>query len=163
MTIRIPLLASMLMSVALLVPITVTSAADAPDPAIGTWKLNVGKSKLDPSMGGVKSAVRTYSASPGGMTVSQTTVDASGAGHEGGSSFTYDGKRHPVHGVDGYDTVAVKRVGSNESKSDLFLGDKLVGHLTRVVSKDGKSMTITSDYTDSKGNKLHDVAMYDRQ
>jgi hypothetical protein len=32
-----------------------------------------------------------------------------------------------------------------------------------VVSKDGKTMTITSDLTGADGTKSHDVAVYDRQ
>lgn len=163
MTFRSSLLALALVNVALLLPGAVTAAADAPDPAIGTWNLNLQKSKLDPSMPAVKSAVRTYTASPGGLTVSLQSVDASGAPHESGSAFTYDGKQHPVKGVTDYDTVAVTRVGSHESKSDLYRDGKVVGHLTRVVSKDGKTMTVTSDLTGAKGNKIHDVAVYDRQ
>lgn len=163
MTIRTTLLALALMNVALLLPASVTLAADAADPAIGSWKLNLDKSKLDASTPAPKSAVRTYTASPGGLTVSLKSVDASGAPHESGSAFTYDGQKHPVKGVTAYDTVAVKRVGSHESKSELYRDGKLVGHLTRVVSKDGKTMTVTSEVTGATGTKMHDVAVYDRQ
>ena len=107
--------------------------------------------------------MRTYSASPGGLTVSQQTVDASGATRESGAAFTYDGQKHPVKGVTDYDTISVKRVGTNESKSEMFRDGKLIGHLTRVVSKDGKTLTVTSDLTSAKGAKIHDVAVYDRQ
>lgn len=162
MTIRTTLLALALMNVALLLPASVTHAADAPDPAIGTWNLNLQKSKLDSSMPAVKSAVRTYTASPGGLTVSQHTTDANGS-HDSGSAFTYDGQQHPVKGVTDYDSVAVKRVGTHESKSDLYRDGKVVGHLVRTVSKDGKTMTITSELTGAKGNKIHDTAVYDRQ
>ena len=162
MAIKSALLALAFLAAATFSTLNLASAADAPDPAVGTWKLNLDKSKPDASMP-VKSAVRTYSPSEGGLTVSQTTVDANGASHESGSSFTYDGKQHPVHGVSDYDMVAVKRVGSHESKSELYRDGKRIGHLTRTVSKDGKILTVTSDLTGAKGNKIHDVAVYDRQ
>ena len=161
--IRSTLLAWALVGVALLLPSTFTLAADAPDPAIGTWNLNLQKSKLDPSNPAPKSAVRTYSASPGGLTVSMQSVDASGASHDTNASFTYDGKQHPVKGASDYDTVAVSRVSANESKSDLIRDGKVIGHLSRVVSKDGKTLTVTSDLTSAKGTKIHDVAVFDRQ
>jgi hypothetical protein len=34
---------------------------------------------------------------------------------------------------------------------------------TRVVSKDGKTMTITTTGTNAKGEKLHNVAVYEKK
>lgn len=133
------------------------------DPAIGTWALNVGKSRLDASTPAPKSSVRTYSATPDGLKVVIHTVTASGEPHDMSASFTYDGKQHPATGSEDYDTVAVTRTGPNESKSDFIKGGKVVGHLTRSISKDGKTMTITTDMTTAKGTHVHDVGVFDRQ
>jgi hypothetical protein len=38
-----------------------------------------------------------------------------------------------------------------------------IGHLTRVVSQDGKSMTITVEMINAPGTVEHDVTVYDRQ
>jgi hypothetical protein len=144
-------------------PVMTSGAEMALDPAVGTWALNLGKSKLDASSPAPKSSVRTYSATPDGLKVAIHSVNAAGEGHDLTSSFSYDGKQHSVTGSEDYDTIAVTRTGPNDSKSDFIKGGKVIGHLTRSVSKDGKTMTITSDLTNAKGVKVHDVAVYDRQ
>jgi hypothetical protein len=162
------LVVAALLNAVLALPLTMTpvmssGAEMALDPAVGTWSLNLNKSKLDASSPAPKSSVRTYSATPDGLKVAIHTMTATGEPHDMSSSFSYDGKQHPVTGSEDYDTIAVTRTGPNESKSDFIKGGKVIGHLTRSVSKDGKTMTITSDLTNAKGTKVHDVTVYDRQ
>ena len=162
------LFAAAILNAVLVLPLTmglgVASGAEmALDPAVGTWTLNLGKSKLDASSPAPKSSVRTYTATPDGLKVAIHSVNATGEAHDLTSSFSYDGKQHPVTGSEDYDTIAVTRTGPNDSKSDFIKGGKVIGHLTRSVSKDGKTMTVTSDLTNAKGVKVHDVAVYDRQ
>jgi len=141
-----------------------TSGAEmALDPAVGTWTLNLNKSKLDTAMPAPKSSVRTYTATPDGLKVAIHTVNSAGEAHDMSASFTYDGKQHPAAGSEDYDTIAVKRTGPNESKSDFIKGGKVIGHLTRSISKDGKTMTVTSDLVNARGTHIHDVAVFDRQ
>jgi hypothetical protein len=155
---------ALLNSALMLLPLTCILGADmAVDPAVGTWTLDVAKSKLDPNQPALKSSVRTYTATSDGLTVSIHSVDADGTAHDTGSTFTYDGKPHPVSGTTDYDTIAVTRVGTNASKTELSKSGKVVGHLARVVSKDGNTMTITVDETNAKGAKVHEVTVYERQ
>ena len=164
MNYRSQFVALTLLSAALMLPSACILGADmAVDPAVGTWTLNLAKSKPDPNAPALKSSVRTYAATPDGLKVSIHSVDADGTAHDTGSTFTYDGKPHSVSGPTDYDTIAVTRVGTNESKSDMIKSGKVVGHLGRVVSKDGKTMTVTVDATDAKGAKVHEVMVYDRQ
>jgi len=144
-------------------PVMTSGAEMSLDPAVGTWALNVNKSKLDAAEPAPKSSVRTYSATPDGLKVTIHTVKASGEPHDMSSSFSYDGKQHPATGSEDYDTIAVTRTGPNDSKSEFIKGGKVIGHLTRSVSSDGKTMTITSDLVNAKGTHIHDVAVYDRQ
>jgi len=76
------------------------------DAVIGTWKLNVAKSKYDPGP------------APKGSTL---TLEVAGD------------------------------------------GIKVVQTYTRVVSPDGKVLTITSKGTNSKGQQVHNVVVYDKQ
>ena len=153
-----------LLSAALMLPSTCILGADmAPDPAVGTWTLDLAKSKLDPNEPALKSSVRTYTATPDGLRVSIHSVDADGTAHDTGSTFTYDGKPHSVSGTTDYDMIAVTRVGTSESKTELIKSGKVVGHLARVVSKDGKTMTVTVDETNAKGASVHEVTVYERQ
>jgi hypothetical protein len=150
------------LNAALMLPLSILAADMAMDPAVGTWTLNLAKSKLDPNEPALKSSVRTYTATPDGLKVAIHSMDADGA-HDSSSTFTYDGKPHPVSGTTDYDTIAVTRVGTNESKTDMIKSGKVVGHLGRVVSKDGKTMTVTADGTNAKGAKFHEVTVYERQ
>ena len=164
MTLKSTLVALALMNAALVLPLTTAMAADsAVDPAVGTWKLSPEKSTFGSSMPAPKSSVRTYTEMPGGLTVSIVTELADGTKHTQGSSFTYDGKPHPVTGSADYDTIAVTRVDRFSSKTDLIKDGKVLGHLTRVVSPDGKTMTVTADLTTAKGVKDHEVTVYERQ
>jgi hypothetical protein len=160
---RIRFIAFALLNVSFLLPLPVLGANMAVDPAVGSWAVNLSKSKLDPNEPAMKSSVRVYTATPDGLKVAIHTVDADGTAHDTGSTFTYDGKQHPVMGPTDYDTIAVTRVGTSESKTELIKSGKVIGHLTRVVSKDGKTMTITVDETNAKGAKVHEVTVWDKQ
>jgi hypothetical protein len=152
-----------LISVALALPLMTAVVADVADPAVGTWRMNLARSKPDPAMPAPKSSVRTYSAIPGGMKVSIVTENADGSKDTVESSFSYDGKPHPVTGVPDYDSIAVTRVGPSESRTALIHDGNAIGHLTRVVSQDGKSITITVEMINARGTVEHDVTVYDRQ
>jgi len=153
-----------LLNAALMAPWTYALGADASvDPAVGTWTLELAKSKQDSNEPALKTSVRTYTATTDGLKVAIHSVDADGTAHDTGSTFTYDGKPHPVTGPADYDTIAVTRISTNESKTKLIKSGKVIGHLTRVVSKDGKTMTITVNETNAKGAKIHDVTVFKRQ
>jgi hypothetical protein len=134
-------------------PVVSSGAEMVTDPAVGTRALNVNKSKLDASEPAPKSSVRTYSATADGLKVVIHTSRASGEAHDMSASFSYDGKPHRTTGSEDYDTVAVTRTGPNDSKSDFVKGGKVIGHLTRSISKDGKTMAITTDMINAKGAK----------
>jgi hypothetical protein len=99
MKMKLSLTGLALISVALTLPLMTAVAADVADPAVGTWRMNLARSKPDPAMPAPKSSVRTYSAIPGGMKVSIVTENADGSKDTVESSFSYDGKPHPVTGV----------------------------------------------------------------
>jgi len=164
MNYRSQFVALTLLSAAFMLPSTCILGADmAVDPAVGTWTLNLAKSKLDSNEPALKSAVRTYTVTPDGLKVSIHSVDADGTAHDTGSTFTYDGKPHSASGTSDYEMIAVTRVGTSESKTELIKSGKVVGHLARVVSKDGKTMTVTVDETNAKGASVHEVTVYERQ
>ena len=161
---RSRLVALALLNAAWLPPLTAALGAEsAVDPAVGSWTLNLAKSKLDPSESGLKSSVRTYTATPDGMTSSIHSVNANGVAEGTGTTFVYDGKRHAVTGPTQYDAVAVTRVSPYQARTELIRGGQVVGHVIRIVSKDGKTMTIRFDLKTTQGAKIHDITVYDRQ
>ena len=59
--------------------------------------------------------------------------------------------------------AAVTRTSPTESSIVYKKGGKTVATVKAVVSKDGKTMTTTTDGTDAKGQKMHNVAHYTKQ
>jgi hypothetical protein len=132
------------------------------DPAVGTWKLNVAKSKYVP--GPVpKSNVITITATGSGYHVVAKGEDAKGNPTSIDYTATFDGKDSPVKGAPAYDTTSLKRIDANTSRQTRKKEGKTVQTATRKVSADGKTMTVTTRGKDESGRTLNTVAVYDRQ
>jgi hypothetical protein len=138
------------------------AAAAGADPIDGTWKLNVAKSKFNPGPA-PQSQTRTYVETAQGVTLTFSGVAADASPMSGGSTFKYDGKDYPITGLPNYDAIALTRVDANTVKSTQKRAGKAVGTTTRTVSKDGKTMTLTSKGTSAKGTPYDDVLVFDKQ
>jgi hypothetical protein len=134
----------------------------AADAAMGNWKLNVSKSKYTPGPL-PKSGTVKYEASDGGYKRTGETIEADGTKSAFEYTAKYDGKDYPVTGSEIFDSIALKRIDDNTAEATLKKGGKVVRHAKRVVSKDGKVMTITMTGTNEKGEKIHNIAVYDKQ
>ena len=134
----------------------------AADPAIGTWKLNAAKSKYTPGPA-PKSATLTYEETADGIKRTGETVDAEGKTTSFEYTAKFDGKDYPVTGSDLYDAISLKRINEQTAEGTLKKSGKVLSHARRVVSKDGKVMTLTMTGTNPKGEKMHNVAVYDKQ
>ncbi|HXW74926.1 MAG TPA: hypothetical protein VEK10_08945 [Steroidobacteraceae bacterium] len=132
----------------------------APDPAVGTWKLNTAKST---SATLPRSETRTYTAKGGALTLSYTRVSADGKEISVQTTYKYDGKDYPITGSPDYDTLSVKRVDSHTAESTQKLAGKVVGSTTRTVSKDGKTLTLVTKTTNTSGETTTATLVYDRQ
>lgn len=142
--------------------IAVASAASAKDPIIGTWQLNVAKSKFSPGPA-PKSHTRTYMATADGIELTYETVAADGSATSGKSSYKYDGKDYEITGSSDFDTVALKRVDDSTVESTQKKAGKVVGATTRTVSKDGKVMTLKLSGKNAKGEAYDHVMVFDKQ
>jgi hypothetical protein len=140
----------------------IAAAADV-DPVVGTWKLDVAKSTFSPGPA-LKSQTRIYSQSAQGLTLTQKTVTADGKEQTTTlTSYHADGKDYPVTGGTDFDTVNGKQIDTNTAEFALKKAGKAVGTTRRTVSKEGKTLTVSTDMTDAKGVKSKDVVVYDRQ
>jgi hypothetical protein len=137
-------------------------AAAKADPAIGTWTLNVEKSKFTPGPG-PKSATRTYAQTADGIALTFSSVAADGTATSGQSTFKYDGKDYPYTGSPDFDTISLKRVNATTVKSAQKKNGTVIGWTTRSVSAHGKVLTLSSKGKDAKGMAFHSVAVYDKQ
>jgi hypothetical protein len=136
--------------------------AQGADPLDGTWTLNVAKSKFN-SGPAIKSQTRKYEVS--GDVVKQTLdgVDASGKPVHMTFSAHYDGKDYPVSGNPDADTIAVQRTDKYSAESTLKKDGKTTLTTVRHVSKDGKTLTMKTTGTNSKGEKVDNVLVFDKQ
>jgi len=139
-----------------------SATPQAKDRAIGTWKLNLAKSKYDPGPPPQSLTVR-YEESGLGVRVTTEGVDAQGNPTHTEYTANYDGKDSPARGSPDYSSVALKRLDVSTVKVTRKKDGKVVQTVTRVVSKDGKRLTTTTRGTDAKGRRVHNIAVFDRQ
>ncbi len=130
---------------------------------IGTWKLNVAKSKYTagtPNKGGTTK----IEAAGAGIKVTVDSMPASGAPRHWSYTANYDGKDVPITGNSQYgDMVAMTRVDANTTRNTYKSAGKATTISTMVVSADGKTRTVTSKGTDARGQAVDSVAVYDKQ
>jgi hypothetical protein len=150
------------MSILLTVGSAAVVAAPAADPVIGTWQLNVAKSKFSPGPA-PKSDTRTYAATDQGTTMTWTSVGADGKEIVAKSTFKADGKDYPLTGAANFDSLSLKQVDGHTVQSTQKKGGKVVGTTTRTVSKDGKVLTLSSKGTGATGVAYDNVMVYDKQ
>ena len=137
------------------------TASAQTDPNVGTWKLNLAKSKYNGANAPKSSTVVVESAGKG-VKVTSTTVLADGSTRTIAYTANYDGKDAAVTGTPDYNTVSMTRTG-NTIKGVRRRGGKRAQTFTTVVSADGKTRTTTAAGTDAMGKKINTVQVYDRQ
>ena len=138
------------------------SSIMAADAAIGTWKLDIGKSKFSPGPP-PQSATVTYEDSGGGVKRTGETVNADGSKTSFEYTAQYDGKDYPITGNPNANTIALKRVNDRTVEATLKKGDRVVTKARRVVSADGKTLTLTIDGTNEQGQKVKNVQVFEKQ
>lgn len=136
--------------------------AQGNDPVVGTWVLNVAKSKFSPGPA-PKSETRTYAMAGSEIKATSTGVDGDGKATSSAWTVVYDGKERAVTGNPDADMLTLKRVDANTTEYTETKAGKVVFTGTRTVSKDGKTLTITTKGTNAKGQKVDDTAVYDRK
>jgi hypothetical protein len=139
-----------------------TAGAQSKNPGMGTWKLNVAKSKYDP---GPAPKSLTAKFEPAGAGVRLTTEGVGADGSRTATEYTanYDGKDYPLKGSPLADTVSLKRVDERTSLRTDKKNGKAVVNYKRVVAKDGKSFIVEIQGTGAKGKPFNNVLFFERQ
>ena len=137
-------------------------SAQAADPLVGTWKLNVAKSTYSPGTA-PKSLTVKIEAAGEGVKITADGVRGDDTPIRVESTAQYDGKDYPITGSPMADTVSLKRLDANTTERTDKKGGKVTQTLTRKVSSDGKTMTVTYKGTDAEGRPIDNVAVYEKQ
>jgi len=130
------------------------------DPNMGTWKLNEAKSKFG---GKARNHTVVYEAAGDQTKVTVDGVDENGGAVHNEWTGKFDGKDYPVTGDASSDTRSYRMI----NKNTLALTGKKGGKVTLtgriVVSRDGKTRTVTTTATNAQGKRVTNVAVYDKQ
>ena len=125
-------------------------------PAVGTWKLNLAKSKFNP--GPPPKNITVTIAPDGKVTVNETTAE----GKDTNFSFApSEGKPVTIDGMDGT-TISEKRIDDRVTEHTWTTGSTTM-HGRAVISADGKIMRYTLTGTRADGKPVHNSEFYEKQ
>ena len=131
------------------------------DLVLGTWSLNVDKSKWTPGPA-PRSQTRTYEAHENGVKATVKTVYSDGHSSSVEYVAKYDAIEYPLSGSPDAERVSLKKISPNEAQVALGHAGKVIGTARRAISRDGKTMTITYK-GELEGQSVVNVSVYDRQ
>jgi hypothetical protein len=135
--------------------------AFATDPIVGTWKLNVGKSKFSEGAA-LTAGTRVYTEADGLYTLDQKLTRADGKELSDRAQYR-NGKEIRQAAGRFVDATTAKKIDANTWDFDLKKDGKVVGHVHRVVSADGKTLTVHSTGTHLSGGMGDETLVFDRQ
>ncbi len=133
----------------------------AQDWMIGSWKLNEANSKFIP--GFAKNLTVVYSVA--GDKIKCTIDGFDGQGKPLHTEWTgkFDGEYYPLSGDPKGEMRAYKKVNEREMQEVTEKDSNVTGMNRIVVFADGKSRSVITNLTDREGDKMTNVAIYDRQ
>ena len=139
----------------------VLQSAEAADPIIGVWKLNLARSKYVPGPS-PKSETRTYRQTPEGIFCTIDRVDANGK-HITPIEFSekYDGKDRPLKGSAIGDALALVRINDYLAEATMKHAGMVVATTRRIVTDNGKTLMLIYKEV-SPEHPVDNVIVYDR-
>ena len=143
-----------------LVFVSVVALGFQNNPQLGTWKLNEAKSKF---AGKARNQTVVIEAAGDQIKVTVDGVDESGAAAHNEWTGKFDGKDYPITGDSTADARYYRMIDKNTWEIANKKGGKTVLTGRIVISADGKTRTVTTNGTDSQGQKVSNVAVYDKQ
>ena len=139
-----------------------SSVALAADNWLGTWNLDLAKSKYSPGPA-PKSLTLKFEATPGGIKFTSDGVSADGKPNHSMFLSRFDGKDVPYEGNPDGDMATPRKMDDNSYSNTWKKGGKATITAKVVVSADGKTMTITQTGTNAKGEAVNNTIVYNKQ
>ena len=139
-------------------------ALAADSPALGTWKLNVAKSKYVGSPA-PKELTRVLEADGDGVKYTFTGTTSDGKAISYGFTTKLDGSDSAITGSapNGMDTASLKKVSANRWTVKQKKGGKVLSTGSVTISKDGKTTTVSIKGKTSEGKAFSSMGVYDKQ
>jgi len=138
--------------------LALATVAMAADSLVGTWKLNLAKSKYSPGMAPKSQTVKNE-AQENGIKQVFDGIGPDGKAFRLEYAGKYDGKDYPMKGDSTIDSMAYTKIEVNTIEIVQKQGPKVVGKARCVISKDGKTATVTY----SQGQNGGSTEVWDKQ
>jgi hypothetical protein len=137
-------------------------SAQGGDPRIGTWKLNVAKSKYSP---GPPPQSQTLKVEPSGQgeKVTSEVVNADGTSTTTQYTANFDGKEYPLTGSPIANMVSLKRIDARTTERTDKKSGTVAQTIRRVVSADGKTMNVTVKGKNAQGQEVSNAVVFEKQ
>ena len=134
----------------------------------GTWKMNVAKSKF--TTPAPKSGTSKIEAVDGGLKIVADGENAEGKKTHTEYTLKFDGKDYPDKVMldgkidpNGADMISGKKIDDNTWETVTKLKGKVLVTARSVISKDGKTRTLTQTGKDGQGRTVNNTAIYEKQ
>jgi hypothetical protein len=128
---------------------------------VGTWKLNVDRSKFEPGPGMLFATV-VIESSGKGLKTTASNADGKGVASDLTFDSPLDGTPSPVTGSPVMDMISLQRLDDHTIAATATKEGKSVYSDRRVVSADGQTLTITRDGATPDGKKYRSTIILER-
>jgi len=138
--------------------------AQANDPLIGTWELDVAKSTFTGAPAGAAPFRREMKFERVENGIKHTTITRDPLGGANPSEYTakFDGKDYPAPANSALDTNSIRRINATTIERTGKIKGAVVETVTYAVSPDGKVLTVTQKGT-VDGVSYSSVQVFNRQ
>jgi len=133
-----------------------------PDPLVGTWTLNLQRSKFNPGPA-PRNITVTYEQTTNGLHVVSIVELPDGSNNRSEYTAGYDGKDYPITGVASVETVSMRQIDALTTERVDKKAGKRVQSYMRQVYADGKTMVVTQKGTDDTGSPIENVMTFDKK
>lgn len=131
-----------------------------PDPIIGSWTLDVTRSKfVTPALKSMSIAITPAAR---GYTMTIDAVGADDQPQQWHFTSAFDGAETAISGNPQIDTVVASSTGNGATMRYKKAG-VVITTTTSVASADGKTLVVTIKIPDGKGSEFTNIAVYQRQ
>ena len=134
----------------------------AADNQVGTWKLNLAKSKYSPANLAPKSTTAKIEAVDGGVKIVVDTVDSGGKSVHYDYTVKYDGKDYPVKGDPNRDATMLRKIDDYTFEQINKKAGKVTTTNRVVYARDGKSRTQVTTGTNPQGQKVDNTTAWEK-
>jgi hypothetical protein len=143
---------------------TVTLKVQSADPWVGTWKVNLEKSKYSPGPSPKTPTTIKLESSGEGIKSTFDGMTPEGKPFHTEAVGAFDGKDNPVKGARFPNTtVAYKRIDGRTLEATTKIDGKPTTTARVSISADGKTMTATITGKNPDGQAVNNVIVHDKQ